>query len=96
MVHRLHQKKINKEEVVISGLGSIGIQHYNFIKKNKNLKLVSVFDIDKKKYKNIKNKETVKSDSFQQLLNKKVNYAIIASPDEDHCSQIIHCLKSCH
>ena len=41
----------------------------------------------------IKNKETLKSKTFSQLLNNKVNYAIIASPDEDHCSQIIRCLK---
>ena len=86
-------KKINKEKVVISGLGSIGAQHLSFIEKNKNLQLISVYDTDKNKYKNIKNKETLKSKTFSQLLNNKVNYAIIASPDEDHCSQIIRCLK---
>ena len=93
MVHRLYQKKINKEKVVISGLGSIGAQHLSFIEKNKNLQLISVYDTDKNKYKNIKNKETLKSKTFSQLLNNKVNHAIIASPDEDHCSQIIRCLK---
>ena len=78
MVHRLYQKKINKEKVVISGLGSIGAQHLSFIEKNKNLQLISVYDTDKNKYKNIKNKETLKTRPFQ-LLNNKI---CVSKPDE--------------
>ena len=79
----------------IVGLG-IGERHLNFLKKNKNIEIISVFDPDVKKLKKISKKYNIKYvNSFKKItLEKKTNLAVIASPDHLHTKQIIECIRN--
>ena len=55
-------------KVSISGLG-VGEKHAKFIKKNKNTKLISIFDIDQKKNKKLSTKlKTIYAKNFKEIL----------------------------
>ena len=79
----------------IVGLG-IGERHLNFLKKNKNIEIISVFDPDVKKLKKISKKYNIKYvNSFKKItLEKKTNLIIIASPDHFHTKQIVECIRN--
>ena len=79
----------------IVGLG-VGERHLNFLKKDKNTEVVSIFDPDIKKLKKISKKYNIKYvNSFKKItLEKKTNLAVIASPDHLHTKQIIECIRN--
>jgi predicted dehydrogenase len=81
--------------VSIVGLG-VGERHLNFLKKNKNIEIVSIFDPDVKKLKKISKKYNVKSVNYfkKVTLEKKTNLVVVASPDHFHTRQIVDCLKT--
>jgi predicted dehydrogenase len=81
--------------VSIAGLG-VGERHLNFLKKNKNINVISIFDTDVKKLKKISQKYNVKFvNSFKDVtLEKKTNLIVVASPDHFHAQQIIDCIKA--
>ena len=81
--------------VSIVGLG-VGERHLNFLKKNKNIEVVSIFDPDIKKLKKISKKYNVNCvNSFKKIfLEKKTNLVVIASPDHFHTKQIIECIRN--
>ena len=82
-------------KVSISGLG-VGEKHAKFIKKNKNTKLISIFDSDQKKNKKLSTKlKTIYAKNFKEILKKKnSDLIIIASPDHAHYKQIIQSIKN--
>ena len=89
----MNTKKILYASIV--GLG-VGERHLNFLKKNKNTEVVSIFDPDVKKLKKLSKKYNVKSvNNFKKIiLEKKTNLVVVASPDHFHTRHIVGCLKN--
>lgn len=86
---------MNKQiKVSISGLG-VGEKHAQHIIENKYTTLASIFDINKKKLREIEKKFNIKaSKSFMSMIaNKQPQLVVIATPDHLHCEQIINSFK---
>ena len=94
-------EKINKDKLknykinaAVIGLG-VGKHHlYNLI-KIKEIDKVYVYDINKKKYRNLKNKKIIIAKNYKEILfNSKISLVCISSYDHCHYKQIIDCLKN--
>ncbi len=79
----------------IIGLG-VGIKHFEAIDKLKNSAVIGVYDLNKKKSINLKNKYPkikIYKDEDEIFKDKKINLISIASYDEYHFKQIEKCFK---
>ena len=88
----MKNKKLN---ISVIGLG-VGYAHAKAIKKEKNLNLLSIFDVNKQKSKKLS--KILNCDykrKFEDIFeNKELDGVVIASPDDKHCEQIITSIKN--
>jgi predicted dehydrogenase len=86
------KKKISASVI---GLG-VGERHLNFLKKNKNIDSISVYDVKNDKAKKISKKYNSEySSEFKKIFSdKKINLLIVASPDHTHHKYILEGFKS--
>lgn len=73
-----------KKIILLIGFGSIGKKHFQILKKKIHFEKILILQNKKKIKKNLLNDKIQVIQSFDQIIDNKVNFAIISSPASSH------------